>query len=130
MSDPLPVPSKEELLSHLTRLNEVTLEVNDLMGQLGGAKTQDEVEVLRRSIAQKTNLQSEIIEQFLLLSLDRERVQQFKEIVQEITRDAQRLETVSTDREISAMQETISAKVNRWSTLLEEIIAGVMGRAR
>lgn len=128
MNDVRPLPSKEELMVYLTKLNEVTLEINDLMNQLGGAKTQDEVAIIRQSITQKTEQQSEIIEHFMQLSLDHEKVNQFKEIVQAITRDAQRLEALTSNEEILELQGVITAKVDQWSNLLEVIIGGVMSR--
>lgn len=128
MNDLRPLPSKEELMVYLTKLNEVTLEINDLMNQLGGAKTQDEVAIIRQSITQKTEQQSEIIEHFMQLSLDHEKVNQFKEIVQAITRDAQRLEALTSNEEILELQGVITAKVDQWSNLLEVIIGGVMSR--
>lgn len=128
MNDVRPLPSKEELIVYLTKLNEVTLEINDLMNQLGGAKTQDEVAIIRQSITQKTEQQSEIIEHFIQLSLDHENINRFKEIVQEITRDAQRLEALTSKEEILELQGVITAKVDQWSNLLEVIIGGVMSR--
>lgn len=128
MNETQPLPSREELVNHLTRLNEVTLEINELMNQVGGAKTQDEINVLHQSINQKTQQQSEIIEIFMNLSCDNEKVERFKTLVQDITNDAKKLEKLSTNEEITAMQETINNKVNLWSVLLEEIIATVMAR--
>lgn len=128
MNETQPLPSREELVNHLTRLNEVTLEINELMNQVGGAKTQDEINVLHQSINQKTQQQSEIIEIFMNLSCDNEKVEQFKTLVQDITNDAKKLENLTLNEEITAMQETIKNKVNLWSVLLEEIIATVMAR--
>ena len=128
MTETKPLPSREELVNHLTRLNEVTLEINELMNQVGGAKTQDEINVLHQSINQKTQQQSEIIEIFMNLSCDNEKVERFKTLVQDITNDAKKLEKLTLNEEITAMQETINNKVNSWSVLLEEIIAGVMAR--
>ena len=91
-------------------------------------KTQDEINVLHQSINQKTQQQSEIIEIFMNLSCDNEKVERFKTLVQDITNDAKKLEKLTLNEEITAMQETINNKVNSWSVLLEEIIAGVMAR--
>ena len=41
MTETKPLPSRDDLVTLLTRLNEVTLEINDLMNQVGSAKTQD-----------------------------------------------------------------------------------------
>lgn len=128
MTDTQPLPGREELVNYLTRLNEVTLEINDMVNQVGAAKTKDEVDILHQSINQKTQYQSEIIEVFMNLSRDNGKVQQFKDLVQDITNDAKKLEKLTSNEEIVQVQETINNKVNLWSTLLEEIITGVMAR--
>lgn len=130
MTEIRPLPSREELVAQLTKLNEVTLEVNELMGELGSAKTKDEMEILRQSINQKTQQQSEIIELFLVFSTDKEQVRQFKEIVQDITKDAQLLETLTSEQEIILLQDKVNAKMTKWSNLLETIIAGVMSQTK
>lgn len=121
------LPSRSELESDLSRLREVSSNIDRLTKfMITGELPVDEVTKL---IEQSVSEQSKIVDKFIALSQDWDSLRRFSEIVKNIEAKSEQLKSCEDPDEYQNIKIQVLEGIDEWISCLELIIMGVISRA-
>ncbi|MCE1248635.1 MAG: hypothetical protein LWY06_18505 [Firmicutes bacterium] len=127
MEENTSLPSKHELEQELTKMREVSTNIDRITKLMVTGEIKSES--AKRLIEENVTEQTRIVDRFIELSEDWDSLRNFARIVNDIEAKSEKIKNAATQEEHHQLKKQVLDHMEEWINCLEIIIVGVISRA-